>query len=83
MRREKCAICHSETQYHRGTPINHRNFYIEGVGQLCKPCFHTYENDMGLNRNQKTNPVGLSMLILGALGVGYILAALVYYTWFH
>jgi len=42
--KDKCVICNKETQYNRNTHISHRYHYVEGCGQLCKPCWDkTYE----------------------------------------
>lgn len=38
---EKCVICNSITEYRRNVHIDHRNFYVDGAGQLCRKC---YEN---------------------------------------
>lgn len=35
---EKCVYCQRETDVEISTPIEHRNYYVEGVGQLCKNC---------------------------------------------
>jgi hypothetical protein len=36
---EVCVICHSETAVKKSTPIDQRECYIRGVGQLCKKCY--------------------------------------------
>lgn len=38
MKKERCIICHQETGISEDTPIELRNNYIEGVGQLCPEC---------------------------------------------
>ena len=35
---EKCVLCHADTEYTFDTPIDEREFYVEGVGQLCWRC---------------------------------------------
>ena len=35
---EKCVICGGETQYTKDTPVDQRENFIEGTGQLCKEC---------------------------------------------
>lgn len=35
---ENCVICGAETQYTKSTPIEERENYIEGCGQICKEC---------------------------------------------
>ena len=39
--KDRCAVssCKVETEYDKSTHISQRQFYIEGVGQLCKPCY--------------------------------------------
>jgi len=36
--KEKCVVCGKETQYFRNTPIDKREHYVEGVGQVCEEC---------------------------------------------
>lgn len=38
--REKCVICHKKLNIEKKTPINEREYYIEGAGQLCVDCFY-------------------------------------------
>ena len=40
MKKEKCISCGKETQYDEFEHIDHRYFYIEGVGQLCRTCYN-------------------------------------------
>jgi hypothetical protein len=37
--KEKCVMCGGETQYNIYDHINIRYGYIEGMGQLCNPCY--------------------------------------------
>ena len=37
---EKCVVCGSKTENMFATPILKRQFYIEGVGQLCRECYY-------------------------------------------
>lgn len=37
--REKCIVCGMDTGYRGTVPIEKRQFYFEGVGQLCKRCY--------------------------------------------
>ena len=40
-----CIGCGVQTDYKTETPVNFRDNYVEGAGQLCKPCFKkVYEN---------------------------------------
>ena len=39
MTKDKCVMCNKETQYNQTDNINNRNHYVEGAGQLCKPCW--------------------------------------------
>lgn len=36
--KEKCVLCGAETEYDTNTPVDNRNYYIEGIGQLCENC---------------------------------------------
>ncbi len=36
---EKCVVCGKETKYSYDVPINERNYYSEGAGQLCEKCY--------------------------------------------
>jgi len=38
---EKCVMCDKVTSEHKNTHIDHRHFYVEGCGQLCKDCYST------------------------------------------
>lgn len=38
MENERCIICHRETNIPCDTPIELRDNYIEGAGQLCSEC---------------------------------------------
>jgi hypothetical protein len=38
-RKEKCVMCGSQTQYNISDHIDLRYGYVEGVGQLCGPCY--------------------------------------------
>jgi len=35
---EKCISCGKETKYSKDTPIDFRENYVEGAGQLCDGC---------------------------------------------
>ncbi|MBE5739715.1 MAG: hypothetical protein E7352_05685 [Clostridiales bacterium] len=37
---EKCVICGVNTPYRFSTPISQREFYVEGVGQICQHCYY-------------------------------------------
>ena len=37
---EKCVICGANTPYRFRTPINRREFYVEGSGQICQRCHY-------------------------------------------
>ena len=42
---ENCVVCNSPTEYRFNDHIDHRNYYVEGAGQLCKECYdRTYSN---------------------------------------
>ena len=37
--KEKCVSCEKETEVDVSTHIDHRDYYVEGAGQLCKDCW--------------------------------------------
>ena len=39
MEKEYCVKCGKETPYTKDVPIDQRDCYIEGAGQLCDDCF--------------------------------------------
>ena len=39
LEKENCVCCDEQTQVKKNENVNNRNFYIEGVGQLCSECF--------------------------------------------
>lgn len=41
---EKCVVCGGNTGYFFDTPIDERQFYVVGVGQLCEKCFKEIYN---------------------------------------
>jgi hypothetical protein len=43
--KEKCVICKSETPYDITTHIDERIGYVEGVGQLCRRCYNSEDDD--------------------------------------
>ena len=36
---ERCVICGKPTEYRIDTPIDKRECYVEGAGQLCRECY--------------------------------------------
>ena len=36
---ESCVICGKSTEYRIDTPIDKRECYVEGAGQLCRKCY--------------------------------------------
>ncbi len=36
---EHCVICGKPTEYREDTPIDKRECYVEGAGQLCRKCY--------------------------------------------
>ncbi len=36
---EHCAVCWTKTEVRKETPVELRNYYVEGVGQLCPRCY--------------------------------------------
>lgn len=47
---ENCVVCGKETYIRRDTPIDLRNNYIIGVGQLCEECAIKLKEDLGDRR---------------------------------
>ncbi len=33
-----CVICKGETPFTKETPVEHRQHYVSGTGQLCEKC---------------------------------------------
>ena len=48
--KELCIRCGKETEYDVSTPVDMRQFYAEGSGQLCKECWwELYEQQHDLS----------------------------------
>tara|TARA_B100000035_G_C20612184_1_gene384496 strand:- start:77 stop:307 length:231 start_codon:yes stop_codon:yes gene_type:complete len=43
-RYERCSICGNDTGIFKLASISSRNFYVEGVGQLCGNCYVSMYN---------------------------------------
>lgn len=54
MAKDTCVLCGAETPYDFHTHIDHRYWYIEGAGQLCKSCY-----DRGTERSSIVVPSDL------------------------
>ena len=39
---ERCVVCCKPTEYRKDVPIDKRECYIEGAGQLCRECFRKF-----------------------------------------
>ena len=37
--KEHCVLCRQETGYRKSTPIDQREHYVDGSGQLCRMCY--------------------------------------------
>ena len=37
---EKCCLCHKELEIPKDRPVQDREIYIEGAGQLCGVCYY-------------------------------------------
>jgi hypothetical protein len=52
--KDKCVSCDQETPYDVATPINLRQCYVEGAGQLCLECWTDIYDprsiDIGINK---------------------------------
>ena len=42
---EKCVVCHQETEVKKDEPIQNRQFYVIGAGQLCQKGFKEIYKD--------------------------------------
>lgn len=40
MEYDNCVMCSKPTQYKKHDHIDHRHYYVEGCGQLCKECYN-------------------------------------------
>ena len=38
-KKDNCVSCGDETEHEESTHIDYRKHYVEGAGQLCKPCW--------------------------------------------
>ncbi len=59
---EKCILCGKETEYINNTPIEDRQFYIEGAGQLCQNCYYDLyikQNDSEIIKVKEIQPYQL------------------------
>ena len=54
-KKDRCVICHAETLYIKETPIEKRQFYVEGCGQICEKCYQEIQEDEGYILNYKSN----------------------------
>ena len=43
--KDRCVICYAETPYTKETPIEERQFYVEGCGQVCEKCYYEIQAD--------------------------------------
>jgi hypothetical protein len=43
---EKCVLCHKLTDVSADCPIDAREYYVPGIGQLCNKCFGEIGRDM-------------------------------------
>ena len=58
-RPDLCIICHKDTGYTFDTPIDKREGYIEGLGQLCWKCWiEHYNADAGLKETTTVKFIG-------------------------
>lgn len=45
---EICVYCGKDTGVLRSTPIEIREFFLEGCGQLCEACYYSINNNFEL-----------------------------------
>lgn len=46
--KDTCVLCGEETEYDETVHIDFRVYYIEGCGQLCRPCGEKTEGDSAI-----------------------------------
>lgn len=46
--REYCVLCHEDTGYTADVPIEKRQYYYEGCGQLCLDCYRKIQEEQQL-----------------------------------
>lgn len=46
--RECCVLCHEDTGYTADVPIEKRQYYYEGCGQLCLNCYRKIQEEQQL-----------------------------------
>lgn len=46
--RECCVLCHGDTGYTADVPIEKRQYYYEGCGQLCLECYRKIQEEQQL-----------------------------------
>ena len=46
---EHCVLCRKVASIDKNTHIDLRDNYIEGIGQLCRDCYHKVEEDNELS----------------------------------
>lgn len=44
---ERCVLCGRTTDIYVGTPVDMRNCYVEGAGQLCPDCWAELYGKLG------------------------------------
>lgn len=45
---EYCVLCHEDTGYTADVPIEKRQYYYEGCGQLCLNCYRKIQEEQQL-----------------------------------
>ena len=51
---DKCVVCHETTEYAEMDHFHVRDFYIEGVGQLCQVCFDSASKEDQMVRYEES-----------------------------
>ena len=46
---EDCVLCRKVVSIDKSTHIDFRDSYIEGIGQLCRDCYHKVKEDSNLS----------------------------------
>ena len=41
---ETCIVCHEMTDIRRDAPVEKRECYVRGMGQLCRLCWNEYNS---------------------------------------
>ncbi len=63
MLNDKCVICGKVTSVPNDTPVEMRNDYVVGCGQLCRDCYYELYNKSGAEGNTLSTEEELERLL--------------------